>query len=370
MALPLHEHELATLVKSVWDRVAKEVQAETDARLRKDLHLRWQRGVYPRYTKPQQLAGVGTIKAEGERIARLSVSEVLQALRGTSVTSAQLVAGLIGPFRERVGVWAAERRSYVLRRERSGRVWDQSDAIVSAAMGAIVRELEAEAAKLRVQEHSRVLEKRPTGEKCRVLFLAANPRDRAMEQLALDEEAREIQQKIDAAKYRDSLELVTRWATRPADLLQYLNQYRPQVVHFSAHGSQHEEIILQDDMGQSKPVSKCALKQLFETLKDNVRVVVLNACFSRPQAETLVEVVDCAIGVKGAIGNGAARKFAGSFYQGIGFGRSVLEAFEQGKTTLMLGEIGDDNAPELLVRAGIDARDVFLIKPDELAPNA
>ncbi len=39
------------------------------------------------------------------------------------------------------------------------------------------------------------------------------------------------------AEYRDSVELESRWAVRPSDLLQALNEAEPRVVHFSGHGS-------------------------------------------------------------------------------------------------------------------------------------
>ncbi|MFB3895359.1 MAG: CHAT domain-containing protein [bacterium] len=202
--------------------------------------------------------------------------------------------------------------------------------------------------------------------KCKILFLAANPENTT--KLALDEECREIEQKIRASEYRDSLELITKWAVRPDDLLQYLNQHQPHIVHFSGHGSPYEEIILLDSNRNPKPVSKEALKQLFTTLKDNIRVVVLNACFSRPQAEAITEVIDCAIGMNKAIGDRAAITFAASFYQALGFGRSVKKAFDQGITALMLEGISEENTPELLVRSGIDANSVILIQPEESNP--
>ena len=197
--------------------------------------------------------------------------------------------------------------------------------------------------------------------KCKVLFLAANPEGTNL--LMLDEESREIEHKIRAADYRDSLELITKWAVRPDDLLQYLNEFRPQVVHFSGHGSKTEEILLLDANRAPKPVSKSALKQLFSTLKDNIRVVVLNACYSRPQAEAIVEVIDCAIGMKLGIGDDAAIAFAASFYRAIGFGRSVYEAFEQGRTALMLAGIPEQDTPELLTRPGVDPKTIFLVMP-------
>jgi hypothetical protein len=102
-------------------------------------------------------------------------------------------------------------------------------------------------------------------EKIKILFVSANPIGTT--QLKLDEEVREIEAKIRAAEHRDSLELITKWAVRPDDLLQSLNQHRPHVVHFSGHGSLTEEIVLLDKLGEPKPVSKEALVSLFRTLK-------------------------------------------------------------------------------------------------------
>ena len=197
--------------------------------------------------------------------------------------------------------------------------------------------------------------------KKQILFLAANPVGTTS--LALDEECREITQIIRAAQHRDSLELISHWSVRPEDLLQYLNQHRPHIVHFSGHGISTEEIILLDKNRNPKAVSAAAIKQLFTTLKDNVRVVVLNACYSRSQAEAIVEVVDCAIGMRKAIGDNAAITFAAAFYQAVGFGRSIESAFQSGKTALMLEGIPEENTPELLCRKGIDPNDVVLFEP-------
>src|SRR3954453_12447380 len=113
-------------------------------------------------------------------------------------------------------------------------------------------------------------------DKVKVLFLAANPAGTQL--LQLDEEIRQITAKVRAAEYRDSLELISRWALRPDDLLQALLEVKPHVVHFSGHGSPAAQLILLDDQGKPKPVSQDALVNLFRILKDNVRVVVLNAC--------------------------------------------------------------------------------------------
>src|SRR5512135_1466343 len=125
--------------------------------------------------------------------------------------------------------------------------------------------------------------------KIKILFLAANPT--GTQPLQLDEEIRQITAKVRVAEYREFLELVSRWALRPDDLLQALLELKPHVVHFSGHGSSAAELILLDDQGNPKPVSQEALVHLFRTMRDNVRVVVLNACSSRPQAEALAQTI-------------------------------------------------------------------------------
>lgn len=197
-------------------------------------------------------------------------------------------------------------------------------------------------------------------ETIRILFVSANPASTPA--LRLDEEVHEIEAKIRASKHRESLQLITKWAVRPDDLLQYLNQHMPHVVHFSGHGSPTEEIILLDWAGNPKPVSKEALTSLFHTLKDNIRVVLLNACFSRPQAEAITEEIDCAIGMTRAIGDRAAITFAASFYRAIGFGRSVKDAFQQGRTALLLEGIPEEHTPALITRENIAADLIVLIK--------
>ncbi len=56
--------------------------------------------------------------------------------------------------------------------------------------------------------------------KIKMLFLAANPQGTT--QLALDEEIQEITYRIRLSEGRDLLEVVSAWAVRPDDSLQYL----------------------------------------------------------------------------------------------------------------------------------------------------
>ena len=111
-------------------------------------------------------------------------------------------------------------------------------------------------------------------------------------------------------------------------------------------------------------MSKEALVDLFDVLKDNIRVVVLNACHSKPQAEAASQAINCAIGMNTAIGDEAAIVFAAAFYQALGFGRDIRTAFKLGKNALKLEASPRKTTPELHYRQDVvDPAKVVLVDP-------
>lgn len=189
----------------------------------------------------------------------------------------------------------------------------------------------------------------------KVLFLAANPNSST--RLALDEEARAIEDKVRDSKHRDLVAVRTRWAVRPGDLQQAFLEDEPTVVHFSGHGGGNVGIVLAAaDPSEESLVGTDALADLFRVLKDGIRVVVLNACFSEVQAKAIVEQIDFVVGMGDSIGDDAARIFAAAFYRGLAFGRTVRSAFELGINELKLAGLGAEGSiPKLLTRKGADA---------------
>ncbi len=161
-----------------------------------------------------------------------------------------------------------------------------------------------------------------------ILFLAANPKD--TDSLRLGEELRSIKEKLQLAKLRDEFVVEQEWAVRVTDLQGHLLRHQPHIVHFSAHGSKTGRLMLEDQSGNSKPVTSDALGRLFATLKDNIRCVMLNACYSEAQATGIVESIDCVVGMTRAIADESAIAFAASFYQALGYGRSIQTAFDLG----------------------------------------
>lgn len=181
--------------------------------------------------------------------------------------------------------------------------------------------------------------------KIKILFLAANPKD--TNRIRLDEEIRVIDQAIRQTEFRQAFEIKQHWAVRVADIQGYLLRYQPHIVHFSGHGSRENEIMLEDKNGASHPVSKGAWSQLFSVLKDNIRCVVLNACYSQGQAEAIAQHADCVIGMSRAIGDSAAISFSAAFYQALGYGRDIKTAFELGCLQIDMENLNEQDTPKL-----------------------
>ena len=155
--------------------------------------------------------------------------------------------------------------------------------------------------------------------KIKVLLIAASPRGTVP--LDLSREFREIDEEVHRGTFRSDVELILVPGARPVDLLRKLNENRPQIVHFSSHGNP-DEIVLESgdeeadapnqagaatrstddrDMKPIRPedsesgttgrarLRRSASMPLVNVLgscdEGNLRMVVLNACHTRPQAE-------------------------------------------------------------------------------------
>ena len=193
--------------------------------------------------------------------------------------------------------------------------------------------------------------------KIRILFLSANPWTTS--RILVDEEAREVFERIQEGPYRDRFELHKHTATRPVDLQRLLLMHRPHIVHFSGHGSKKQKIILGGTPGRGKTVDRQGLAEVFALYNSHLRLVLLNACFTRTQSQSIARVIDYSIGTGKGIGDKAGVAFAGAFYRALGFGKSVRAAFESAKAELGLTRMPRTRGFELFARDGIGENDSF-----------
>jgi hypothetical protein len=149
-------------------------------------------------------------------------------------------------------------------------------------------------------------------------------------------------------------------AVRVGDIQELLLRHRSDIVHFSGHGSESSEIILQDLASIGHVVPAGGLSELFSVLKDNIRCVVLNACYTEEQAAAIAQYIDCVVGMSRVFTDTAAISFATVFYRALGYSRDVETAFKLGCGQINLEDLGEQDTPTLLAATGPARRITFV----------
>jgi hypothetical protein len=187
----------------------------------------------------------------------------------------------------------------------------------------------------------------------RILFISADPTNAA--RLRLGEEMREVRERLQLSRLRDRFELFERHCVRPADLTQAIFDTAPDIVHFSGHGSA-SALLFEGTDGKAFPVSPEALESTFGLFSDQIRCVVLNACFSENQAAAIARRISYVVGMRSRIGDRAAITFSVGFYKALMNGRGIEEAFQFGLAEIQLGGLREESTPVLLTNPAIRGR--------------
>ncbi len=191
--------------------------------------------------------------------------------------------------------------------------------------------------------------------KISVLFLSADPTNAS--RLRLSEEFREIDEQLRLSKLRDYFKLeLPKLSIRPKDISGALLNTQPQIVHFSGHGTSKGALCFENETGQIHIVRPDAMAALFEQFANQVNCVLLNACYSKTQVEAISKHINYVIGMKGAIEDKAAIAFAIGFYQALGAGRTIEEAYNLGCVQIRLQGIPEHLSPILIKKGQLNHR--------------
>src|SRR5690349_24674779 len=91
----------------------------------------------------------------------------------------------------------------------------------------------------------------------RILFLASEPTNSG--RLRLGEELQAVRNRLES---NAAFEIKDYQAAKPENVLQAILSYKPNIVHFSGHGTESGEICFEDEDTNSKPIPPAALANL------------------------------------------------------------------------------------------------------------
>ncbi|MBD1916450.1 MULTISPECIES: CHAT domain-containing protein [Cyanophyceae] len=161
-----------------------------------------------------------------------------------------------------------------------------------------------------------------------ILTLAANPDDTSA--LQLNREIRDIETLLQQSKCRDEFTFVRRDAVRWEDLQRAILELSPRIIHFCGHGAGQPGLVLEREQGQRFEVGTAVLSDLFRQEADTVECVVINACYSKAQAQAISQHINYVIGMNTAIPDDVAIAYARGFYLALGAGESIPNAHATG----------------------------------------
>ena len=208
----------------------------------------------------------------------------------------------------------------------------------------------------------RVKSQNQSKNKLRVLYLLANPASQGA--LRTDVEFRLVQDEVRSSKYREKIDLIISPAADAKSILKGINDYRPQIVHFSGHGGQGS--IWLDD---GKIHNSVGMAMGFDFLADALaatdsppRLLVLNACDTLSGADVLLSATEAVIAMSDSISDFGAATFAAQFYAAIASAQPTSVALRQGKIAMKAASLRDSNLPQIIFRQGVDPKNHVLIR--------
>ncbi len=180
-----------------------------------------------------------------------------------------------------------------------------------------------------------------------MLFLASNPDAKSV--LRVGNESRAIKQALNASTHRERWSFTEEHAVRREEIQKLLVTKKPTIVHFSGHGSASGGLRFESDGHGAVEANVHALAETFRILQ-TTRIVVLNACYSKTQAQLLQEHVDAVIGMDSAIPDETAIEFARAFYEALAETNDIEKAFELARNNIVMTQQTGYDVPELLLR--------------------
>lgn len=165
----------------------------------------------------------------------------------------------------------------------------------------------------------------------KILFLSAGPI--ALERFDSETEFRAIEEAISKTKKRNNIERHYHQGVRAMDIIPHLVKFRPNILHFSGHGTE-EAIFLRGDVDCPTEIEAKVLASILE--ERGVDTLVMNCCSSASYIHDLTSSVQTVIGVDGSLKDQHAKRFSEAFYASLGNGSDVKGAFRDGRDTVRL----------------------------------
>jgi len=184
----------------------------------------------------------------------------------------------------------------------------------------------------------------------KIALLVSNPDSHAPLQTAI--EARDILEGVRAEVKTGEVEINILLAPTLDMLINNLNTYRPNVIHFSGHGGGQTLLFdnerAGDDGGTTLDFDMIA--RVVGATSARPTLLVLAACDTVDGADRFLDTIPVVIAMSDTIEDDAACEFSRRFYQSLSAGATIANSLTQAKLVLESKGYSDANLPTLIAR--------------------
>ncbi|NMH89579.1 CHAT domain-containing protein [Flavivirga algicola] len=179
-----------------------------------------------------------------------------------------------------------------------------------------------------------------------ILFIKINPIGTS--NLFLDSEIKIIEDVLQKSAYRDEYTIISKGAVTIDDLHEYLETYKPQVLHISGHGG-NGSLFFHDKENYKKNVSVQQFCMFVKNYTEHLECVFLNACYSLAEIKDISpSYAPILIGMKEEVANTTAILFSKAFYTSFFSGKPVSKSFDSAMGVVGIDGFGDERIPVIM----------------------
>lgn len=192
--------------------------------------------------------------------------------------------------------------------------------------------------------------RRSTQARLKIAVLMTNPDSQASLQTMV--EARDINRSVRQESKTGDVDVRLVPAPTLDTLMDTLNTYRPDVLHFSGHGGDQSLLFDNERAGEDggTALDFDMIAQVVDATSVAPKLLVLVACDTVEGADRFLDSVPIVIAMANSIDDEAACEFSRRFYQSIGGGATIADSIAQAKILLKSKGYTDANLPTLLTR--------------------
>lgn len=171
--------------------------------------------------------------------------------------------------------------------------------------------------------------------KVTILYVTADPAEEVPRHIRKEQEHRDLSIALERGKYGEAFNVEWSSSSRLTDLYNSIIRHEPHIIHFAGHAGAGG-LSFEDDVGRRQSITPGQLASMMGNAVQTRRlgVVVLNACYTAEQCDSISDHVGYVVSMGGTVDDKAAILFADFFYASLGHGTSVPDAFNDAKSAV------------------------------------